>query len=82
MLSARGVLIMYIKIKVISNAKKELVKKINDNSYAISVREPAERNLANKRVCQIIAREMKVNEKQARIISGFHSPSKIISVNI
>lgn len=73
---------MYIKVKVQACAKKEIVTKKSDNAYHISVKEPAERNLANARVREIVASIYKVNMKSVRIISGHQSPSKILSLNI
>lgn len=73
---------MYIKVKVQAGSKKEKIEKKSENSYVISVREPAERNLANKRICAIISSIYKVNVKSVRIVSGHLSPSKILSVII
>ncbi len=73
---------MFIKIKVQASAKHETVKKLKSDRYLINVKQPAERNLANSRVCQIMADILKVNKKAVRIISGHQNPSKIISVNI
>ena len=71
---------MYIRVKVAPGAKKEQVERTADNEFEISVKEPAERNLANKRVQELIARELSVDVKKVRIISGHHSPRKIFSV--
>ncbi len=73
---------MFIKVRVKAEAKKEELKKISDILYAISVKQPAERNLANARVCEIMASVLAVDIKAVRIISGHHSPSKILSINI
>ncbi len=73
---------MYIKVKVVAGAKKELIVKNSPNSYSISVREPAERNLANGRVIELVALDLGVPKGKIRIISGHHSPSKILSINI
>lgn len=73
---------MYIKVNVLASSKKEKIEKIGDNRYLISVKEPAERNLANKRICEIISFLYKVNSKDVRIVNGHHSPSKMLSVNI
>lgn len=73
---------MYIKVKVEAGAKKEKVLKSSKNRYSISVKEPAERNLANNRICEIIASIYEINRKAVRIISGHQSPSKILSINI
>ena len=71
---------MYIKVKVIAGAKKEKIEKKSENSFLISVKEPAERNLANNRVREIIAVVYEINQKSVRIISGHQSPSKILSI--
>lgn len=73
---------MYIKVKVQAGAKKESVEKKNNDTYNISVKEKAERNMANQRVCEIIASTMRVSIKNIRIISGHQSPSKILSINL
>jgi uncharacterized protein YggU (UPF0235/DUF167 family) len=72
---------MYIKVKVQAGAKKEIITKKSEDTYIISVREPAERNLANKRICEIMASLLGISIKNIRIISGHQSPSKILSVN-
>lgn len=73
---------MYIKVKVQAGAKKEKIEKKNEDSFIISVKEPAERNLANTRIRSIIAFIYKVNIRLVRIVSGHQSPSKILSINI
>lgn len=73
---------MYIKVRVLAGAKREEVEKKADDHYIISVKEPAERNLANKRICEIIASLYNISSKQVRIISGHQSPSKILSVKV
>ena len=73
---------MYIKARVHAGSKKEEIKKKNKDTYLISVIEKAERNLANRRVCEIIAREFEISMKNIRIISGHHSSTKILSINI
>lgn len=72
---------MYIHVKVTTNAKKESVEQIDKDHYKISVKEKAERNMANERILEII-REKIPETKEIRIISGHHSPSKLLSVNI
>jgi uncharacterized protein YggU (UPF0235/DUF167 family) len=72
---------MYIKVRVAAGAKRETVTKVSKSSYKISVKEPAERNLANGRVIEIIAAQLKVPANKIRIINGHHSPSKLLSVS-
>ena len=73
---------MYIKVKVKAGAKDEsLIKKGNDH-FDISVKEKAERNLANSRVLELIGSYFKLPKGKVRIINGHHSPGKILSVDI
>ncbi|MFA6608340.1 MAG: DUF167 domain-containing protein [Candidatus Paceibacterota bacterium] len=69
---------MYLKIKVIPDSKKELVEKTSEDSWHVWVKVPAENNAANTRVLSII-RENFPNQS-VRIVSGHHSPSKIVSI--
>ena len=75
-------LYMYIKVRVIAGAKKEEVILEKPNYFKIFVREKAERNAANKRIMEIVARQYKIKPAQVRIISGHHSPSKLLSVDV
>lgn len=72
---------MYIHVKVTPNAKKEVFYQINNDHFEASVREPAKQNLANKRVIELIRKHFS-NTTQIKIISGHHSPSKLISVTM
>lgn len=73
---------MYIKVRVLAKSKKEELIKKNKDTYIVSVKEPAERNLANKRICEIMADIFSVSVKQVKIINGHQSPSKILSINL
>ena len=73
---------MYVHVKVIPDAKKEAVLQKDKTHFAISVREPAERNLANKRVLNNIANQFNVVQSKVRIITGHHSPSKILDIDL
>ena len=69
---------MYIKVKIITKAKKETVKKVSDDHYDISLKEKAENNRANDRLLEIMRKEYP--NSIIKIISGHHSPSKILSI--
>jgi uncharacterized protein YggU (UPF0235/DUF167 family) len=70
---------MYIKVRAIAHAKREIVTEESSDHFKISVKEPAERNLANKRILEIIKAEFP--GKEVKIISGHHSPSKLLAVD-
>jgi uncharacterized protein YggU (UPF0235/DUF167 family) len=73
---------MYVKVRVIPKTKKETVKKVGDLIYEMTVKEPAERNLANHRVRELLARQYEISVKSVRLVSGHHSGSKIFDVEI
>ena len=72
---------MYVKVKVTPNAKREVLSKISDDTFAISVREKALRNMANSRVREVLATHLKIPVGKVRLISGHRSRSKIFSVD-
>ncbi|MEK7080946.1 MAG: DUF167 domain-containing protein [Patescibacteria group bacterium] len=71
----------YIHVKVIAGAGKESFKKKLKDRFEISVREKAERNMANTRVLELVARHFKVSKNKVRIINGHRHPSKLIVVD-
>lgn len=73
---------MYIKIRVTANSRKESFVKISEDHFEVSVKEKAERNMANVRVRELVAEYFEVPIGKAKIISGHHSPSKIFSLDI
>lgn len=67
---------MYIKVKVVADAKKEKVEKETEGVYRIQVKEPATRNQANARVRQLLARSLGLKEGIIKLVSGHRSPNK------
>jgi uncharacterized protein (TIGR00251 family) len=70
---------MYLKLKVVPDAREEKIEQLKDDEYRIWVKAPAEMNLANTRVLEIM-RE-KFPSKKVRLVSGHTSPSKIVSID-
>ena len=70
---------MYIKIRITAGAKKESVVAEAADHFKVSVRQKAERNMANTRVLEIFRERFP--GKSVRLISGHHSPSKILTVD-
>lgn len=68
----------YIHLKVKAGAKKEIFEKIDDTHFEISVKEKAEKNMANTRVLEIVREYFKTNN--IRIVNGHHSPSKLLII--
>lgn len=77
---------MYIHVKVLVNQKKESLSQIDENHFEISVKEKAERNLANTRVLKLIKYHFEATQKtpikRVKIVNGHHSRSKLLSVEI
>ena len=71
---------MLIRVTVRVNAKKESIVEKKEGVFTISVRVPAERNLANIRVREILASRFGIPIGKVRILTGHKSPKKIISV--
>lgn len=72
---------MYIKTRVTAGAKKEAFARVSEDHFEISVREKAERNMANARVRELVAQYFSVPIGKIKIISGHRSPGKILSVD-
>lgn len=82
---------MYIKVKVTTGAKREKFVKKGKDHFDVSVKELPERNMANRRVIELVREYFKarlndngvgqVYNGKVRIVSGHHSPSKIISLD-
>jgi len=71
---------MYIHVKITASAKEEKIEKKSDTQFIVSVKEEAERNMANGRIVQIFKELYGTNK--VRIINGHHSPSKLLSVDV
>ncbi|MEK9182082.1 MAG: DUF167 family protein [Patescibacteria group bacterium] len=71
---------MYIKVRVFAGSKKEEFKKISKTHFEARVREKAERNMANRKIIDLVRRHFGA-VGDVRIINGHHSPSKILSVD-
>jgi uncharacterized protein YggU (UPF0235/DUF167 family) len=70
----------YIHAKVFSSARQESFKQKSEDHFEIFVKEKAERNMANARVIELLAKHFKVSKLKIRIINGHHHPSKLMVV--
>lgn len=70
----------YIHVKVTVGARKEsFIKKIVDH-FEVSVKEKAQRNMANARVLELVANHFNVSINKVRIVNGHQRPSKLLVV--
>lgn len=70
---------MYIHVRIKTKQKQESVVQLSDSKYEVSVREEAKRNAANTRMIELI--RLHFGKDKVRIVSGHHSPSKLLSVD-
>ncbi len=71
---------MLIKVKAYPSAKEEKIVKKSKDSFDVFVCEEAERNMANKRIIEIIAEYFNVPQHKAKMIKGFKESSKIFDI--
>lgn len=71
---------MYIKVTVVAGARVESLEEVGEARFKISVKEKAERNMANTRVIELVASHFGVPTSKIRIINGHQHPSKLISI--
>ena len=69
-----------VKVKVFPKTKKEKFVECSDNSFEIYVREPAERNMANTRVRELIARHFGVELSKVVIRTGHRARGKTLAI--
>jgi len=72
---------MYVRVEVRPGAKRESVMHLDGKTLTIAVKEPAERNLANMRVRELVAEEFSVPVGKVKMISGHRSPRKIFTID-
>jgi uncharacterized protein len=72
--------VQYIHAKVTAGASKESLKQKSEDHFLISVKEKAERNLANRRVLELLALHFKLPSSKIRIVNGHQSPSKLLVI--
>jgi len=71
---------MYMKVFVTPGAKREKVEE-KEGILAISVREPAAANRANRRVREIVAAKTGKPLSNVRILTGHRSRAKMLSID-
>jgi len=71
---------MYVHVKVKAGVRSESFKIKSEDHFEISVREKAERNMANDRVRELISEHFKVAKNKVRIVNGHRSASKLLVI--
>ena len=71
---------MYIHVRIKTKQKSESIIQISDLKYEVSVKEEAKQNRANTKMIEILSSYF--DTKKVKIVSGHHSPSKLVSLEI
>ncbi|KND52066.1 MAG: hypothetical protein ABA06_02260 [Parcubacteria bacterium C7867-001] len=73
---------MYVRVRVIPDAKRESLIETEDRTLTVAVKQPAERNLANTRVRELLAEHFSLPLGKVRLTSGHRSPRKIFDIEM
>lgn len=68
----------YIKVIAKTKAKKENIIQKSENHFEINVKEKAEKNMANKRIIELLSVYFDVPFGKIRIVNGHHHPHKLL----
>ncbi len=71
---------MKISVKAKTMAKKELVEKLSDNEFVVSVKEPPINGRANWAICLAVADYFGVSPSRVSILSGQTTKNKIVEI--
>lgn len=71
---------MLIKVKAYPCSKEEKVVKKTADSFDVFVCEEAERNMANKRIIEVLADYFGVPQYKMKMIKGFKEMNKIFDI--
>ncbi|MEK7572438.1 MAG: DUF167 domain-containing protein [Patescibacteria group bacterium] len=72
---------LYIKAVVSAQMKKDSVMAKTADNFIITVKEKTERNMANKKVIELLASYFKVPKGKIRIINGHHHSHKLLVID-
>lgn len=72
---------MKIFVKAKPGSREELVEKITETDFVVSVKEPPVQGRANAAIQRALAEYFSVAPSRVRIISGYTSRSKVIEIS-
>lgn len=73
---------MRISVTVKPKSKKEFVKKIENFSYSISVKEEAKEGRANVAIIKALSEYFKIPKSKINILSGLNFKQKVIEISL
>lgn len=70
----------YIRAKVHPDSKKDEIQKISEDKFEVWVRDKAQNNAANKKLCQLMVQYFDNPEGGVQILNGHHSRIKLLKI--
>lgn len=62
-------------------AKEEKIEKIDDSHFAVAVKEPPVKGLANEAIAKALAEYFGTSPSRVRLMSGFSSKQKVFEID-
>ena len=71
---------MKIKVKVKPNAKQNVVTKISESEFGVSVKAKPKDGMANQALVETLAEYFKVSKSAVKIIAGHKARQKLVEI--
>lgn len=71
---------MYVRVRVTPDAKRESFIQVDEKTFSAAVKEPAEQNLANTRVKELVAAHFRMAVGKIQMIAGHRSRQKVFDI--
>ena len=71
---------MLIKVKANVSSKEDKVIKKSEDSFCVFVKADAQRNMANKRIIELLAEYFNLPQYRIKMIKGFKESNKIFNI--
>lgn len=72
---------MKISVKVKPNARENSIKLVNTGNYEVKVSVPPEKGKANKKVIELLAKELKIAKSRIILVKGETSREKLFQIS-
>jgi hypothetical protein len=71
---------MLIKVKANVSSKEDKVIKKSEDSFEVFVKVDAQRNMANKKIIELLAEYFNLPQYKVKMIKGFKESNKIFNI--
>jgi uncharacterized protein YggU (UPF0235/DUF167 family) len=71
---------MLIKVKAFPFSKKDKIVKKSNDSFDVFVEAKPERNMANKRIIELLSEYFELSQHKIKMIKGFKNSNKIFDI--